>query len=47
MRRLFTILVLARFPKARLEPVLSGATVTEGDKIERLKEVRIQNRTGP
>ena len=28
-------------PKARLEPVLSGATVKEGDKIERLKEVRI------
>ncbi len=28
-------------PKARLEPVLSGATVKQGDKIERLKEVRI------
>jgi CRP/FNR family transcriptional regulator, cyclic AMP receptor protein len=28
-------------PKARLEPVLSGAAVKEGDKIERLKEVRI------
>jgi len=28
-------------PKARLEPVSSGATVKEGDKIERLKEVRI------
>ena len=27
--------------KPRLEPVLSGATVKEGDKIERLKEVRI------
>ena len=25
-------------PKARLEPVLSGAAVKEGDKIERLKE---------
>ena len=28
-------------PKARLEPVSSGATVKQGDKIERLKEVRI------
>src|SRR6266852_6231709 len=28
-------------PKARLEPVLSGATVKQGDKIERLKDVRI------
>lgn len=28
-------------PQARLEPVLSGATVKQGDKIERLKEVRI------
>jgi hypothetical protein len=28
-------------PKARLEPVLSGATVKQGDKIERLKGVRI------
>src|SRR5713226_6233249 len=28
-------------PKARLEPVLSGATVKQGDKIERLKEVRM------
>jgi CRP/FNR family cyclic AMP-dependent transcriptional regulator len=28
-------------PKARLEPVSSGATVKEGDKIERLKEVRM------
>ena len=30
---------IAYDPKARLEPVLSGATVTQGDKIERLKEV--------
>ena len=28
-------------PMARLEPVLSGTTVKQGDKIERLKEVRI------
>ena len=28
-------------PKARLEPVSSAATVKQGDKIERLKEVRI------
>jgi hypothetical protein len=28
-------------PKARLEPVSSGATVKQGDKIERLKEDRI------
>ena len=32
-------------PKARLEPVLSGATVKQGDKIERLKEVRIFDNT--
>jgi len=28
-------------PKARLEPVSSGATVKQGDKVERLKEVRM------
>jgi len=28
-------------PKARLEPVLSGTTVKQGDKIERLKDVRM------
>jgi CRP-like cAMP-binding protein len=28
-------------PKARLEPVSSGATVKQGDKVERLKDVRM------
>ena len=32
---------LAYDPKARLEPVASGATVKQGDKIERLKGVPI------
>jgi CRP/FNR family cyclic AMP-dependent transcriptional regulator len=34
-------------PKARLEPVSSGATVKQGDKIERLKEVRIFEECSP
>ncbi len=28
-------------PQARLEPMLSGTTVKQGDKIERLKDVRM------
>lgn len=32
---------IAYDPKARLEPVVSGAAVKQGDKIERLKEVPI------
>ncbi len=34
-------------PKARLEPVSSGATVKQGDKIERLNEVRMQPEATP
>ena len=33
--------LISYYPKARLEPMLSGATVKHGDKIERLEEVPI------